>query len=143
MARSRATRIEAKLPTNLWPELFKTAVYTTNRTPTKQLGWLTPLEVLHRATNRSNPQPSGAHLYILGSRVYGKIQHIPKKEKVMPRSLIGYLVGYVLQISSESGFHKRNEYYALETSKSMKRSVMTLINPISKIYCMNQFQANV
>ena len=94
MARARATRIEAKLPTNLWPELFKTAIYTTNRTPTKRLGWLTPLEVLQRATNRPNPQPSGAHLYILGSRVYGKIQHIPKKEKVMPRSLIGYLVGY-------------------------------------------------
>jgi hypothetical protein len=96
MARARAMRIEAKLPANLWPELFNTAIYITNRTPTKQLGWLTPLEVLHRATDRSiaNPQPSGAHIRTIGSRVYGKIQHVPKKQKVGQRSLIGYLVGY-------------------------------------------------
>jgi hypothetical protein len=39
--KGRAMRIEAKIPENLWPEFFNTAVYITNRTPTKQLGWLT------------------------------------------------------------------------------------------------------
>lgn len=39
MARARTVRIEAKLPTIIWPELFKTAAYVTNRTPSayKQL----------------------------------------------------------------------------------------------------------
>ena len=87
-------RIEAKLPENLWPEFFKSAVYITNRTPTKQLGWLTPIETLHRELNRPNPRPAGAHLHILGSRVYLLINKIPKKAKLSPGALIGYLVGY-------------------------------------------------
>ena len=92
--KARAMRIEAKLPENLWPEFFNTAVYITNRTPTKQLGWLTPLEVLHQELGRANPRPTGAHLRILGCRAYNKILNLPKKHKVAPRSLIGYLVGY-------------------------------------------------
>ena len=94
MRKARAMRIEAKLPENLWPEFFKSAVYITNRTPTKQLGWLTPIETLHRELNRPNPRPAGAHLHILGSRVYVLINKIPKKAKLSPRALIGYLVGY-------------------------------------------------
>src|ERR1700684_2188175 len=94
MRKARAMRIEAKLPENLWPEFFKSAVYITNRTPTKQLGWLTPIETLHRELNRPNPRPAGAHLHILSSRVYVLINKIPKKAKLSPRAMIGYLVGY-------------------------------------------------
>ena len=39
MRKARAMRIEAKMPSNLWPEFFKTAIYITNRTPTRQLKW--------------------------------------------------------------------------------------------------------
>ena len=94
MRKARAMRIEAKVPTDLWPEFFKSAVYIANRTPTKQLGWLTPLEVLNQELGRPNPRPIGAHLHILGCRVYNKVLNLPRKQKVAPRSLIGYLVGY-------------------------------------------------
>ena len=48
MRKARAMRIEAKMPSNIWPRFFKTAIYITNRTPTRQLEWMTPLEVLYR-----------------------------------------------------------------------------------------------
>ena len=92
--KARAMRIEAQMPENLWPEFFKAAIYITNRTPTKQLGWLTPLEKLYNDLDRPNPRPSIAHLRIIGCRAYTKINNIPKKSKMAPRALIGYLVGY-------------------------------------------------
>ncbi|OXV05301.1 hypothetical protein Egran_06931, partial [Elaphomyces granulatus] len=65
MQKARAMRIDAKVPKDLWPEFFKSAVYIANRTPTKQLGWLTPHEVLNQELGRPNPRPIGAHLHIL------------------------------------------------------------------------------
>jgi hypothetical protein len=94
MRRSRAMRIEARLPANLWPEFFYHGIRIVNLTPTEQLGWLTPIETLMRALNRPNPRPSGFNLFIIGSRVYIKINKIPRTEKMAPRVLIGYLVGY-------------------------------------------------
>jgi hypothetical protein len=72
----------------------KAAIYITNRTPTKQLGWLTPLEKLNKDLGRPNPRPSIAHLRIIGCRAYTKINNNPKKSKMAPGALIGYLVGY-------------------------------------------------
>ena len=81
MRKARAMRIEAQMPESLWPKFFKAAIYITNRTPTKPLGWLTPIETLHQELNRPNPRPTGAHLHILGSRAYVLINKIPKKAK--------------------------------------------------------------
>ena len=94
MRRARAMRIEARLPEDLWPELFYHAIKILNLTPTEQLGWLTPIETLMQALRKPNPRPSGFNLYITGSRVYVKINKVPKTKKVAPRALIGYLVGY-------------------------------------------------
>ena len=44
--RARALRIAARLPANLWPEVFKTAGYLNNRKPKKILGWTTLIEAI-------------------------------------------------------------------------------------------------
>jgi transposase InsO family protein len=92
--KSRALRIEGKLPANLWPETHKAAIYIINRTPTEQLDWKTPLEILNTLSGKQISQPIGAHLRILGSRAYVKIDNVKRTHKVDPRALIGYLVGY-------------------------------------------------
>src|SRR5207253_2283515 len=76
--RARAIRIDAKLPENLWPEAFITAGYLTNRTPSKQLDWKTPFEILERALNPDTPkQPNIAHLRVYGCRAYPLRYKIP------------------------------------------------------------------
>lgn len=42
ITKSRCMRIEARLPEELWPEVFKAAAYVTNRTPSRRLDWKTP-----------------------------------------------------------------------------------------------------
>jgi hypothetical protein len=44
--RARAMRIHAHLPKNLSHEMYRTAAYILNRTPTEALGWKTPYEVV-------------------------------------------------------------------------------------------------
>jgi hypothetical protein len=44
--RARAIRIHANLPKNLLHEMYRTAAYMLNRTPTEALGWKTPYEVV-------------------------------------------------------------------------------------------------
>jgi hypothetical protein len=92
--RARAMRIEANLPDDLWPESCKTAPYLLNRTPTKQLGWKTPLEALQQALGRPIQPPNITHLRVFGCRTYPMNQHIPRSKKLEPRAYIGYLVGY-------------------------------------------------
>jgi hypothetical protein len=92
--RARAMRVHANLPEDLWPEIVPAAAYVLNRTPNKQLGWKTPLEVLQQLVNMPNPRPSIAHLHVYGARAYPLNHKIPKSEKLKPRAHIGYLVGY-------------------------------------------------
>jgi hypothetical protein len=44
IARATSLRIEANLPESLWPEIYRTAGYLINRSPTAQFNWSTPLE---------------------------------------------------------------------------------------------------
>jgi hypothetical protein len=100
--KARVIRIEANLPADLWPEAVRTAVYLMNRTPTNRLeGGKTPWEVLTRFQNEKkgiknapDPRPDLSHIRIFGSKAYARKPNIPKKEKMEPRALIGYLVGY-------------------------------------------------
>jgi hypothetical protein len=41
-----------------------------------------------------NKKPSIAHLGVYGCRAYALRPQIPKGDKLTPRALIGYLVGY-------------------------------------------------
>lgn len=85
MSMVRSMRSYAKLPTTLWGELLKTAVYLRNRSP--------------HGNKRSSYEalqgtpPDLSHLKIVGSRAW---VHIPKelRTKVQDRSWQGILVGY-------------------------------------------------
>jgi len=88
MTMARSMRIEAGLPSNLWPELVKTAGYYLNRMPHKALQWKTPFEAVH------SHKPSLAHIRLLGCKAYMLDKHVPKLKKLDPRAQIGYLIGY-------------------------------------------------
>src|SRR4051794_35747490 len=85
---ARCLRIYANLPLNIWPETAKTAGYLLNRAPTRQLGWKTPFEALH------GRKPDLSHLHIYGCKSFYLLHKIPRKDKLLPRAHIGYLVGY-------------------------------------------------
>ena len=85
---ARTMRIHANLPSNLWPELVKTAGYYINRIPTKSLGWKTPFELAN------GTKPSLAHLHPIGCKAFMHLKDIPRLKKMEPRAQIGYLVGY-------------------------------------------------
>lgn len=86
--KARALRIDAGLPTNLWPEIIKTAGYLANRTPMAKHHWKTPYELV------VGQCPNLSHLYQYGCKAYSLIKHLPKKEKLAERAHIGHLVGY-------------------------------------------------
>lgn len=95
---TRAMRIGAKLPTKLWREISKTAVYLLNRTPRKRLQWITPYEGFHSQPGGQRKKPDLAHLRVFGYKAYVMTPSAQKKEKrlkrLQPRAWIGYLLGY-------------------------------------------------
>jgi hypothetical protein len=87
------------LPQYLWPEASNAAIYILNQTPTKSLAWKTPYKALYL---KLEYKPSYMHeqldlknLKVYGCKTYVQIIHIPRLQKLKPRALIGYLVGYV------------------------------------------------
>jgi IS30 family transposase len=92
--RSRALNIEARLPEDLWPESARTAVHLINRSPSRQLNWRSPYETLYQPLGQNVKRPNLANVRIFGCRAYVRIPNIPRKQKMAPRALVGYLVGY-------------------------------------------------
>jgi hypothetical protein len=88
IVRSRSMSITSNLPLPLAPEIYVAAAYLLNRTPTRTIGWKTPFEMAY------SKQPSIAHLRVYGCRAYALRTKIPRGDKLSPRALIGYLVGY-------------------------------------------------
>ena len=88
ITKSRTMRIEANLPTNMWPEIVKASGYISNRTPVRKLKWKTPFEGV------TKEKPRRAHMHVYGCRAYPLNHHIPRKDKLDQRAHIGYLVGY-------------------------------------------------
>jgi hypothetical protein len=80
--------VTSNLPLQLAPEIYVAAAYLLNRTPTRTIGWKTPFEMVY------SKQPSIAHLRVYGCRAYALRPQIPRGDKLSPRALIGYLVGY-------------------------------------------------
>lgn len=85
---SRALILASGLPNTLFSEALKCATYIYNRLPRKFLGWKSPFEIV---TGR---KPDLSHLHPLGCRAYVFQHNIPRLKKMLPRALIGYLVGY-------------------------------------------------
>lgn len=96
-SKARRLRIDAKLPEDLWPECIRAAVYLMNRSPSKTLGWMTPIEKLGKLLGIEVPRPNLFQVKIYGCRSYARILNLPKKRKVAARALIG---------GSEFGFHR-------------------------------------
>jgi hypothetical protein len=88
MERLRAMQLEASLPLSLGPEAFLAAGYALNRTPNEQLGWRTPYEVAY------GKLLSLTYMHIYGCKTYILDKRIKRGDKLAPRALIGYLVGY-------------------------------------------------
>jgi len=103
MAKSRAMRIGANLPHNLWKEIINTAIYLHNRTPRQDSDWKTPYEILYTYTAKLSGlsgirKPQLSHLRAYGCRAYAMTADAQEKKrrlyKLDPRAHIGYLVGY-------------------------------------------------
>ncbi|KJZ69437.1 hypothetical protein HIM_11166 [Hirsutella minnesotensis 3608] len=103
---SRAMRIGANFPEELWPEIWTTAVYLHNRSPQQAINWKTPFQRLHQWLQDSNhdsgylyTQPDITHLKTYGCRAYpmtpAALEWKQKKDlKTQPHAEVGYLVGY-------------------------------------------------
>jgi len=94
IARATNLRIEANLPETLWPEIYYTAGYLINRSPTAQFNWMTPLEKLQTFLGVQNPKPKLNHTRAYGCKAYALIKNRPRLNKLDPKAFIGYLVGY-------------------------------------------------
>jgi hypothetical protein len=95
MGRGRNMRTSANLPEVLWPEIYSAAAYLLNRSPTRSLGWLTPIGFVEKYLGNPVPRPSLNHLVPYGCRAYSFIKNMPKHERRLNhRAHIGYCVGY-------------------------------------------------
>ena len=92
--RATLLRFIADLPRWLWPELFKTAGYLLNRSPTRSLNWKSPLQCLQEWLDYPDSKPSLAHLQPIGCKVFSLIKNRMRLDKLEPRAHIGYLIGY-------------------------------------------------
>ena len=76
------------MPGSMWPEAYWTAGYIGNRTPVKRLIWKTLFQGF------SKDIPMMGHTHPFGCRAYAVKHGILRREKMLLRAQIGYLVGY-------------------------------------------------
>ena len=83
----RSMLSDAKLPQRFWAEALSTAVYLSNRSPTKAVQGMTPFEAW------TKEKPAVGHLRVFGSDAYA---HVPKEErrKLDSKAKKCILVGY-------------------------------------------------
>jgi hypothetical protein len=102
--KSRAMRLDANLPWELWSEITRAGVYLYNRTPNYVNNWKTPYEIFftHVAFNNgivtSLRKPNLAHLKAYGCKAFAMSSDthrgISRLQRLDPKAWIGYLVGY-------------------------------------------------
>lgn len=101
----RTMAIASKLPEELWPEMFRAAVYLHNRTPTYTYNWKSPYDRFHtHVAHRDgvvveDRKPQQAHLKVYGCKAFAMTTDAPTKSnrlhtRLNPKAWIGYLVGY-------------------------------------------------
>jgi hypothetical protein len=94
VTRARKLKLYLGLPDSLDPEIYKAAAYMLNRSPSRRLGWQSPLGKIQQLAGVRNPQPKLAHLRSYGYRAYALNYHLDKLDRLKSRVYIGYLVGY-------------------------------------------------
>ncbi|RYP50368.1 hypothetical protein DL768_004133 [Monosporascus sp. mg162] len=107
ITKARYLMISSNLPSDLWPKAVKAATYIANRTPTKALGWKTPIQVLNEWIAKKDKIPvpeeglkaNVANVILFGSKAYALTEAVrrgaERLKKMDLRAYIGYLVGYV------------------------------------------------
>ncbi|KAF2112740.1 hypothetical protein BDV96DRAFT_467977, partial [Lophiotrema nucula] len=80
--------IQANFDESLTNKCYAIAIYLVNRTPTRKLGWKTPIEA---ATGK---RPFIGYLRPIGSRAYVLNARVVKGAKMASRSIVGKLIGY-------------------------------------------------
>ncbi|EED13613.1 conserved hypothetical protein [Talaromyces stipitatus ATCC 10500] len=102
--KARAMRNGAKLPTDLWSEIYRASIYLYNRTPKFMYNWKTPYDRFHTYVALQNgiciqdQKPQLAHLKVYGCKAYALTSEYQLKknrlQRFNPRAWVGYLVGY-------------------------------------------------
>ena len=92
----RAAKLKSagNLLQQMWDECYAAAAYILNRSPTRRLGWQSPLGKLQQLAGIPSPQPKFAHIRAYGCRAYALKQNLDKLDRLEPKTYIGYLVGY-------------------------------------------------
>ncbi|KAI1676233.1 polyprotein [Pyrenophora tritici-repentis] len=100
--KSRAMRLDANLPWELWPEITRAAVYLYNRTPNYSNRWTTPYEKFFTRVAALNGivtgprKPDQTHLKAYGCKAFAMTDdtHRGKSrlQRLDPKAWIGYLV---------------------------------------------------
>ena len=84
--------MRGKLPSRLWPEISKSAVYLHNRTPNYIHQWKSPYELFY------TKKPSQEHLRAYTCKAFAMTTDALKKtnrlQRLNPKAWIGYLIGY-------------------------------------------------
>lgn len=75
---ARSLIFHSNVPLRLWGESVKTTAYLINRTPSKNLGYKTPYELLH------NKLPDLSFLRIFGCLAFATV--LNSSDKFLPRS---------------------------------------------------------
>ena len=119
----RSILSDAKLPRRFWAETLSTAVYLSNRSPTKAVQGMTPFEAW------TKEKPAVGHLRVFGSDAYA---HVPKEErrKLDSKAKKCILVGYGEEprdIVSTIRHERRSS--STETWCSKKTSVTEQVRP--------------
>ncbi|RYP67658.1 hypothetical protein DL771_007125 [Monosporascus sp. 5C6A] len=99
--------INSNLPSDLWPEAVKAAIYIANRTPIRALSWKTSIQVFNEWIAKRDKtsileegfKANVANIVLFGLKVYALTEAArrgaKRLKKMDPRAYIGYLVGYV------------------------------------------------
>ena len=102
--KARAMRYGSKLPSFLWSEIIRAAVYLHNRTPRYIYNWMSPYErfftflAFRDGVVVKDRKPAQQHLKAYGCKAYAMTSDAQlkknRKQRLNPRAFIGYLVGY-------------------------------------------------
>lgn len=94
----------ARLPEDLWREIYGTAIYLHNRTPRYLYNWKTPYKRFHTYIAHhdgivsKDRKPYIDHLRVYGCKTFAMTTQVQRKSnrphKLDPRAFVGYLVGY-------------------------------------------------
>jgi hypothetical protein len=95
--KSRAMRLDANLPWELWPEVMRSAVWLYNQTPRYSNRWRSPYEefftrVAYQIRVGTSPRkPNESHLRTYSCKAFAMSKRLQRLDQ---KAWIGYLVGY-------------------------------------------------